>query len=172
MIENLLRQKDLEPNGNSVCFIILKPLGGQEPLRTKILEKIGSISNIDFSIKHKATKEEVIELYKSGGFDENGEPKQYLLTMAEHFHGKEIELLVVSSRKSSEELMDSIRDLIGNWNPMNSKPGQIRHLMVEAGIPYDSDSGYDNLIHSSETQDSLLREMRIWFSESEIKNLI
>lgn len=152
--------------------IYRQPKGTEEPLRSEILERIRSIASIEEARKHKITREEAIELYRLSGFDEQGNPRHYLMPMAEYFDGKEVELLIVSGEKPAENLIEDIDNLIGPWNPINTRDGQIRHIMIERNIRYDLALDYDNLLHSSESPELAQREMRIWFTEEEINAIL
>jgi len=175
MVERAVRQVDIEPEARSLGFIMLKPLGTTEPFRSEIIKQISSIGSIEAIRPHTLTRTEASALYSLSGHDEEGNPLPHFHAIVNYLTGKQIELLLVSGGRN---LITEIDKLIGQWQPENTHTGQMRHLLIEYGVQYmmdvDTPEGsnkycYDNLVHSSDSQESANREMRIWFSEEEIK---
>lgn len=143
---------------HELSFIILKPLGTQEPIRSEILKRLSEAGSVVGNIKINPTREQMFELYKSNGLNEDGTPKPYLEPMLDYYEGKEIEFVLILG----ENVLQRVDEMIGFWNPNESKPGEIRHLMQEYGLRYDLDTDYDNLIHSPATQEDMKREIDIF----------
>lgn len=152
----------------SVSFVMLKPLGTQEPIRSKIIDKLSEESTIISSLKISPSREQMFDLYKSNGLHDNGDPKPYLNPMLDYYEGKEIEIVLIMGNKPTQQLIDDVDKKIGFWNPNQSEQGEIRHLMKEYDIRYDLAKDYDNLIHSPATPEDLERELAIFVNEETI----
>ena len=63
-----------------------------------------------------------------------------------------------------ENAIAKLREIIGATNPANAEPGTIRgDLAKEQELPR-------NMIHASDSPDSAMREIRIFFEDSELVN--
>lgn len=156
---------ELEPINIGSSFVILKPKGVQEPIRSIILKKLSEKATIVETIKISPNRSQMHELYKSNGIDKDGTPKPYFLPMLEYYKDKQIELVLLSTNnKGTDELIRDIDTTIGFWDPNNAKPCDIRYLMQVYNLPYDLKTDYDNLIHSPSTKEDMLREISIFIS--------
>ena len=154
--------QELEPQSFSLSFVMLKPLGAQEPIRSLVLEKLQGAGEIVDTVRFKPTREQMFELYKSNGLDEDGNPKPYLNPMLDYYEGKEVEIVLLAADKTPDQLVKDVDDMIGYWDPNQSQPGEIRYLMKELGLRYDLDLDYDNLIHSPASAEEMQREIAIF----------
>ena len=161
-------------------FVMLKPLGAQEPLRSEIfgiLQKVATIA----AVKRKIiTLAEAQELYRPSGHDADGNALPHFHAITGYLAGKTVEVMVAVGNGDPSEFVAKIDKIIGPWQPEKTKKGQIRNILVARNIPYvmpvETPIGsnkycYDNLVHSSDSIESALREMSIHFSDDELKRI-
>ncbi|OGD83852.1 hypothetical protein A2572_02695 [Candidatus Collierbacteria bacterium RIFOXYD1_FULL_40_9] len=166
MKETLAENSEREHNFTSVSFVILKPLGAQEPIRSQILTQLSQHVTIISTHKFSPSREQIHNLYKPNGIDQSGTPKPYFAPMVEYFVNKEIEFVLLGSNQQSEDTLIKTIDMqIGFWNPNEANRGEIRHLMIEHKLQYDLESDYDNLIHSPSSAEDMRRELEIFLDD-------
>lgn len=161
-------------------FVMLKPLGAQEPLRSEILEMLSKVATITATKRKIITIDEARALYHPSGHDKLGNPLPHFHAITSYLAGKTVEVVIAIGDGDPNEFIERIDEIIGPWQPEKSRTGQVRNILVSRNIPYvmavDTPDGsnkycYDNLIHSSDSKESALREMSIHFSDEELKKI-
>ena len=137
-----------------MTFVFLKP----EAVRRGIMgEVIARIERKGLRIKamklHRMTREEAERLY------DVHKGKDFFERLVEHVTSGPVLLMVVEGPRAVE----AVRRLIGATDPVEARPGTIR-----------GDYGLDitqNIIHAADSPERALVEMRIFFTEEEIRAL-
>jgi nucleoside diphosphate kinase len=164
-----------------ISFMMLKPLGVEEPQRGLIINKLKSIVQIELIKKHIISEDEASKLYYESAHDIDGNPLPHFLSIVNYLTGKTVELIIASRESNEGDLIKEIDNLIGDWRPENTLPGQIRHLPIQHGIDYvmqvsvpegSNKYCYDNLIHSSSSLEIALKEISIWFTTEDLKAIL
>lgn len=171
MTERLPTKNKETVSHSSLTFAMLKPLGMQEPYRSLIIERLSQVADIKQIKRHRITYDEVCTLYSPSGHNEDGTPKVHFHAITNYLANKEVDLILLHGD------IHAIDDMIGEWKPERTREDQLRHILVENGVDYKipvdvpegfQDFVYDNLIHSSDSPVSAVREVAIFFTPEEL----
>jgi len=164
---------------NSLGFVILKPLGTIEPVRSEILRRLKEVGDIVITKKINLSPNKAHGLYWFSGHDECGKQLSHFEPITRYLTGKDIEIVLLYNPNST--VFSEIDKLVGHYDPTKTIAGEIRHLVIELGLPYKvpvmvSDIGsnnyaLDNLVHSSGSIEDLSREIKIFFDENELSTI-
>lgn len=161
-------------------FIMLKPLGAQEPLRGEIIEMLQKVATIAAVKRKVITLEEAQELYRPSGHDVNGKALPHFHAITGYLADKTVEVMIALGNGDPGEFIKRVDEIIGPWQPEKTREGQVRNILIAQNISYimpvktpegSNKYCYDNLIHSSDSVESALREMSIHFSNEELKQI-
>lgn len=161
---------------NNFGFVMLKPLGAMETLRSEVLRRLEKVGNIVATKKMNLSLERARDLYWFSGHDEFGKQLSHFEPITRYLTGKDVEIVLMHNPNSTVLL--EIDKLVGHYDPEKTVMGEIRHLAVELGLAYkvpvevngSSSNNYalDNLVHSSGSIDDLSREIKIFFDDDEL----
>lgn len=100
----------------------------------------------------------------------------YFTPLSEYMVGQELKAFILEDKfqRNFGDFIDGIRNLAGKRSPITSRQGQIRHLALEHNLAFlrvqptaeGNQYCYDNLVHTSDSAESAIREINIWFSDS------
>lgn len=137
-----------------ITFVFLKP---EAVLRGLMGEIIARIERKGLRIRamklHRMSREEAERLY------DVHRGKEFFERLVRHVTSGPVLLMVVEGPRAVE----AVRKLIGATDPVEAQPGTIR-----------GDYGLDitqNIIHAADSPERALEEMRIFFTEEEVKAL-
>lgn len=165
----------------SLGFIMLKPLGCNEPLRTEILERLQQVTQIVGLKRVLISQVEAEALYGPSGHFLDGSPRPHFYAIVNYLNGKTVEVMMACGNGDPERLIRDIDEIIGDWRPEETRDGQIRNLVISRAISYimavETPEGsnrycYDNLIHSSDSLESAMREISVFFSSEEVDAIL
>ncbi len=155
-MDNLLRKEGKRPRLTALSertFIMLKP---DAVANNRIGVIISRIESEGFKIKglklvwaHRSHAEKLYEVHSGKSFYEE---------LVDHTISGPIVPMVVQG----PDAISRMRKLIGNTNPALAEQGTIRR---DFGM-----SVMENVIHASDNPQSADRELRVFFSESELQN--
>ncbi|MGC8663788.1 MAG: nucleoside-diphosphate kinase [Thermoplasmata archaeon] len=135
----------------SRTLVILKPDSIQRNLAGKIISRIEEkglkITAMKMLFLDKKTAERLYEVHKG---------KPFYQSLVDYITSGPIIVMVVEGR----DVINVVRKLMGKTNGAEAEPGTIRG---------DFSTGIEkNLIHASDSEESLKRELPIFFSEEDI----
>lgn len=147
-------------------LVMFKPLG--VTVAEEIAGKLGAEANFVTTLQLIAEPDKLAQHYDS--------TRTYFTPLSNYMRGKEIWVSILEDRyyRSPAEFIRVMRDMTGKRSPVGSDNGTIRHLAVEHQLPYmrvaPSKPGsnqycYDNLLHTSDSPESALREIGVWFDD-------
>lgn len=164
-------------------LILIKPLGMQSKIRGLIDDELFKYGDVIYRRSVATTKEIVAEHYLQSQYDKDGKPIPYYPTIVNYMSNKITDVFILDEKESrgkdDRSFIKKLReDVIGNTRPDKAKEGTIRKLAVEHDLPFmqypqmshdEIIEGInyctDNLIHCSDSPDSALREIKIWFKD-------
>ncbi len=151
-------------------FIFLKP----EALKMELTEKIISrflLNNFTIElIGYKIVDEELICKHYVNVIIELGEIFKTRVIKA--FVGNAVIPIILSSE--NENIIPEVRKIIGATDPSRSEKGTIRGDLAQDSLERacEEDRCCENLIHSSDSYNEFIREIKLWFPEESIKSFI
>jgi nucleoside-diphosphate kinase len=152
-------------------FMMLKPLGLVEPVKTQILDMITRESTVVIRQRKVAEPRLIKEHYK------NVKDTPHFHPITSYMSEKRVDLIIVEGEGPQDKFVERMRSLVGKSDPLECKPGQIRHLAIEYNLSYvvsvdpvEGSNNYcrDNLIHCSDSPEAAKREVGIWFDDVNI----
>lgn len=162
--------------------ILMKPMAVENGLVGEIMDRLvneGGCSITAYKLGSVAEKCDVAEHYAESQY-KNGEPTPYYPGLVNYMSEKVIDIFILEDLGQSSDgrsLHDRLRqDLIGPSNPEDAADHHIRAMArdyeyrKEVDIPPEeavpgSGSCIDNLIHCSDSIDSAMREVGVWFKD-------
>lgn len=176
-------EKEAE-NLREFALIMLKPFGMHKKTNGKIKDILFRQGNVLYNQDVTTSEEKMAEHYLPSQFDKNGNPNSYYPVIVRYMSEKEVEIFIIEDckdTKSKDTKSFAARlkeDIIGNTKPDRAKEGTIRRIALEDNFPYiqfpEIDSNKiidgvnyctDNLIHCSDSLESSLREIKIWYKD-------
>ena len=137
-----------------ITFVFLKPEAVRRGLMGEIIARIERKGlRIRAMRLHRMSREEAERLY------DVHKGKEFFERLVRHVTSGPVLLMVVEGPRAVE----AVRKLIGATDPVEAQPGTIR-----------GDYGLDitqNIIHAADSPERALEEMRIFFTEEEVKAL-
>lgn len=165
-------------NPPSFALLILKPLATEsDKLRAEILGRLINEGKIAHMVdNYTATK------YKVSAHYQDSSGKSFIPPLVEYMSNKAVTVIVLEGQESEQgKFIDKLRsDVIGPSDPKKAQEHHIRSLAIKYDLPYrqqvevpkeefipgpDDSIAMDNLIHCSDSQESALREICIWFND-------
>ena len=154
--------------------IIIKPMGAE--YSAQIMEKLLEHGEIKHFQAVVSTEEQVAEHYSNSQFDSDGQETQYFPGLVKYMSEKNMDVFILEGANDQNCFIENLRkNVIGPSNPEKTEEGQIRNLaknldykkeLTIKGEGVEKKSIIiDNLIHCSDSQESALKEIRIWFGD-------
>ena len=140
-------------------LIILKPDAIQRKISGKIIERFENIGLKIHAVKLQMASKELLRKH----YSEHTEKKFYP-SIEKYMYSGPCLFFVLGGLQAIKK----IRLLIGGTEPHSSLPGTIRGDYAHQ--PYDSneDIPLRNLIHASSSEEEALKEISIWFDNTEL----
>ena len=161
--------ENFEMDGKPFTFVMLKPLGME--IAGHILARLHEIGQIRCAVPATITPYDIEAHY---GEKVN---KRYFPAIVEYLSGKETYKIILQARSygNPTDYVNFVRKEVGTLKPHENELGTVRHLAMDYRLPYmqivpqeDPDLQqfcYDNLVHTSDSFDNVMREVNIWFRD-------
>lgn len=158
-----------EMDDKPFTFVMLKPLGMD--IAGHLLSRFHEIGQI------RCAERGVITPYDIEAHYGEKVNKRYFPAIVEYLSGKETCKIILQARSygSPSDYVDFVRREVGVLKPHEAKMGTVRHLAMDYRLPFmqimpQEDPNlqqfcYDNLVHTSDTFDNVMREVNIWFRD-------
>ena len=154
------------------ALIIIKPMGIEyiQEIIDRLLDH-GEIKNLQFL---KSTKEQIVQHYSASEFDVKGKKTSYYPALVSYMSKKDIRVFVLEGYNDRADFIKNLRkDVIGPSDPEKTEEGQIRNIAKELEYKKDvlvegtgeTSMAIDNLIHCSDSIESALKEIKIWYND-------
>jgi len=165
------------------ALIIIKPMAMEKGLTPVIMQRLiseGQCVIESAKLGTETTKEKVAQHYAGSRF-RDGKPTTYYPGLVHYISEKVVDIFVIADAASISDgrtFQQRLRqDLIGPSNPEKTEPHHIRSMarfmdyIREVDIPAEEDvpgseDAIDNLVHCSDSTESALREIEVWFKEN------
>jgi nucleoside diphosphate kinase len=153
------------------AFMMIKPLGTKEPVKSEVLGMVRQIADITVRKRVVVAKADIEDHYR----DIRGTP--HFSPITRYLTGKRVEILIAEGDGNPDRFIAQMRQLVGNSDPAKCHRGQIRHLAIEHNLRYiipmrvvNGSNNYcrDNLIHCSDSPSNAVREVGIWFDDLDV----
>lgn len=144
-------------------FIMLKPDALKRELVGSIMEYFGKEGIEIKKLGNKIVDENIIERHYEEVIEKMGADFKEKLML--YFDGQMVLMMILESEKDT--IIEDVRKIVGKTNPAEAAKGTIRG---DFGIDsYEKcareNRSCENLIHASDSKETLKRELEIWFGE-------
>lgn len=174
-----IENKDNAESTKEFVLTFVKPMGMEYFKRIeKVLAESSKITEKKFVLM---TFEQIAKHYAPSEFEKDGTPSNHYPGLIRYLSGKETYVMICQDQSidQNKEQIDFVgnfrKSVIGSSNPRDNKIGQIRHIPIEEGLDFQKQMYIpelsitslfkDNLIHCSDSVESAVREIEIWFPE-------
>lgn len=194
IIRQTIEQKE---RPRSLCLVLLKPSGML--IQDEIIEMLQGHANIVLDQHVFTSPEKVAQHYDSVKYDRSGQESYFYPALVRYMSNRTLRALVIEAKTDMlpAEFVKYIKEeVVGNNNhgiPQSARPDQIRYLGVVHSFEHDQyvdmsdmydqlpeswrthprrETIIDNLIHSSANPSEAIEEIRIWFGEATLLELM
>ena len=149
------------------AYAMIKPQGLE--VREAIINKLQGMGEIVHSSKTTVDPAAISEHYIAK------QNERYFKSIVDYMSYKPVERIILQGYGEPAEFIKQLRDLAGVMKPLKADDGTIRRMAIDNVMPHimitpQADRelqqfAYDNLIHTSDSFEAAMDEIRIWFAD-------
>lgn len=145
-------------------FILIKPDRSNDP--KAVQEIFQYFKNNHLQVRHVkrvvVTQANILKHYAQV-IEEHSNPELFTRRIIQDFVGKEV---VIATLKGKGNVIPKVRKLVGATQPCMAEKGTIRARFGQHdsyALANEQDRCVNNVIHASDAESAVLREMNIWY---------